>query len=387
MTITTEEQYNARKVGEVLVRELRQIASEKHFLPCKEASNGLIENDQVLLVKSLGLGKDGRYLFKEDNGILIQFPQRWIVKNVKRNGVLVLENPETGEYKITKPDDSIVKAAEIFNTDADIKDSIDDELRSRGKAARVNMKAAFLSVSANITSFIESKNRNSNSSSVRYFQVLSPKDYVQDLLTTYSLMLSKGEPTIEDGDRLRDSLINSQKDRVNRLLLEGSSKYDYRGMLPSPDKLFEQVKGGNTFIDNEGILIPGSSDQFIDLVVNWKESVTVHLNKLKFDRSGVSPRLVVETGLSIDLTPREVLRIFFGEEVELVDAEDIKDPEGKAWFNLKRKMRVSPLMRERAISEYNRKLQDEFERGLLEPLLDGFIRAHPRRRTKKSSVK
>lgn len=383
MIITTEEQYNARKVGEVLVRELKQIASEKHFLPCKEASKGLRENDQVLLVKSLGLGKDGRYLFREDNGILIQFPERWIVKNVKRNGVLVLENSETGEFSITKPDDSIVKADEIFNTDSVIKDSVDIELRRRVRVARVNMKAAFLSVSANLTRFMEARKPSSGSSSVRYFQNLGPKEYVQDLLTTYSLMLSKGESTIEDGDRLRDSLINSQKAWVNRLLLEVGGKDNYRGELPSLDTLFEPVKGGYSFEDNDGILIPGSSDQFIDMVVNWKESVTVKLNKLKFDRSGVSPKLVVETGQAVDLTPREVLRSFFGEEVKLVDEDDIKDPEGKAWFNLKRKMRVASQKRERAIGEYNRKLQDEFERGLLEPFLDGFMKAHPRRRTKK----
>lgn len=380
MSLTSVDTQVARIVGRDLVGEFRRVASEIHFLACRDVSKDLIINDNVLLVNSLGLGKGGRLIFREKNGVVIELPERWGVRDIQSSGALVLQNIETGEFKLTEPYDRIVKAGELFYNDGEIRGAILQELKGRSVLARRNMKTALEKVTGFVTSFANGRSIPGSEYSPR----THPRNATDYILFNYLDALVEGVTDPLKKDSLRAALFGLERKQLDLVISSGGAdKYRNPGLLPRITDIFTVRENPRDIYEFDGILLPGSLNQFIALFVNKRDDIDVSLCTLEFDRTGVFPGLVIKAEKPLRLSPVEILRTFFEEDLTPRDEKYRALAEMEALGKLKEMKRISKFDREESIRNYNRVRQAEFERSMLVPLLEAFKKAHPRRSNKR----
>lgn len=372
MAITQVDLSDSSKAGVKLVEMLKGAARDIYFPPCRGMAGKFLIKDQVFLVKSLGI-VEGNLVFDDDKRKYINaLPEEWTVMSDDNGGEFIVKNLGTNKFKVTNPNEGIVKVSDILDSDGDLRRAVLDKLASRDGKVKIAMKKALERIAGLVTAFTD----DSTPWTIEQ-RTTHPREVVDDILSSYIEVLAEVAEDKTEKEKLKDTLHGLKRWQLDFSLLDSVKKYDHVRFPILSDLFAREVKKGE-ISSGDVILIPGSPQQFIKIYSVNGKGFDLSLCSLDFGLDGTIQKVVVsESDLLRGVPIAKLLKTFFG-----VSPKTTKD-EGLAELvrleNLQTLGNLGHIGKydfKAGLENYNKIQRAAFERGILIQLSEAFKKAH-----------
>lgn len=372
MAITQVDLSDSSKAGAKLVEMFRGATREIYFPPCRNEAGKFLIRDRVFLVNSLG-EVDGNLVFDDGKRKYINaLPEEWTVMSDDNGGEFIVKNLGTNKFKVTNPNEGIVKVSDILDSDGDLRRAVLDRLASRDSEVKIAMKKALERIAGLVTAFTD----DSTPWTIEQ-RTTHPREVVDDILSSYIDVLAGVANDMTEKEKLIDTLHGLKRRQLEFLLLYGVEKYDHM-KLPILPALFAREVNKGKISSGDVILIPGSPQQFITIYSVNDKGIDLSLCSLAFGLDGAIQSVKVnESDLIRGVSVAKLLKTFLGVSPKTTNDESLS--EMVKWENLETLRKFGHIGKydfKVGLENYNQIQRAAFERGVLIQLSEAFKKAH-----------